>query len=119
MQPDDAKTKAKDIVDDVGSSAEGASQQMRAAAEAIKDHASDLAARGRGAVEDVAASAQQTLHDAVDRLPKTAADAAGLGGQIYARGNAEVSRHVRKQPIEALLLAGAIGFLVGWAANRS
>ena len=57
--------------------------------------------------------------DLGDKIPDSASDAVETGKRAYKSGSDQIARQVGRQPIEALLLAGAIGYLVGWAANRS
>ena len=84
--------------DNVGGEARDATKQASMAA-------SDLYGRAEESVRTVADDASSS-------------DVVATGQRIYDRGSAELSRRVAKQPLEALLLAGALGYLVGWAANR-
>ena len=52
-------------------------------------------------------------------LPPLLGRTLAAGQRAYQAGSDQVARTVTKQPIEALFLAGAIGFLVGWAVNRT
>ena len=65
------------------------------------------------------ARAKDTVQGLSDRLPEGASEAYRSGQRVYAQGSDTVARRVGKQPIEALLLAGALGYLVGWATSRS
>ena len=63
--------------------------------------------------------ARAKTRDMTEGLPDAAGDALAAGHQSIMRGGDQVARHVAKQPVEALMLAGAIGFLIGWAVNRA
>jgi len=51
-------------------------------------------------------------------MPESTAEAIAAGQRAVDEGTARLARRVAKQPIEALILAGAIGYLVGWATSR-
>ena len=71
------------------------------------------------AAGDLYAKAADRAADALSEMPANLSDAGAAGEALVRRGQQSVHRGVRKQPIEALLLAGAIGYLVGWASSRS
>ncbi len=54
----------------------------------------------------------------VSDVPGAASDALAASQQAIRSGGAQVAQRVTKQPLEALLLAGAIGYLIGWAVSR-
>lgn len=56
-------------------------------------------------------------HDAAGSVPAYGSRVAQTGEQLMSRGRQRIDLRVRKQPVEALLLAGAIGYLVGWATR--
>ena len=62
---------------------------------------------------DITDRARAKVSDMVGALPNNSDD---VFGAIRSGGD-EVARRVNRQPVEALLLAGAIGYLVGWAIN--
>jgi ElaB/YqjD/DUF883 family membrane-anchored ribosome-binding protein len=97
---DDARQTASETAAKAGSRAHGMADQAA-------DVASDLYERAKG-----------TIRDASGAMPDSAADAIAAGQRAVDEGTARLSRQVAKQPIEALILAGAIGYLVGWATSR-
>lgn len=56
--------------------------------------------------------------ESLDELPATLSDASMVGGRLIRHVRRRIDHSVRKQPVEALLLAGALGYLAGWAASR-
>ena len=97
----DLKQGANEMASDLGGQAQGYKAQAA-------DAASDLYGR-----------AKDTARSASDALPDSVGDAASAGRRAYEGGAEQLARQVTKQPFEALLLAGAIGYLVGWATSRS
>ncbi len=74
-----------------------------------------VAERAKGRLDGIVDSAHGLLNDAgLDKLTYVAA----AGERVAVHGRQRLGQGVRKQPVEALLLAGAIGYLVGWAASR-
>ena len=84
------------------------------AAETTKIHLDEAG----GAPGDLYARAVDSAHDALNEMPASLSDIAAAGERMVLRGRQTLDHGVRKQPVEALLLAGAIGYLVGWAAGR-
>ena len=108
MKSDEVKNAAKDLGGSAGKDAAEIKQ-------GTKETASDLAGQAQGykdqaadAAGDLYARAKDSVGQASAALPGSAGDAAD-----------QLARQVAKQPFEALLLAGAIGYLVGWATSRS
>ena len=66
------------------------------------------------AAGDVIDRARAEAHGLVDALRNNPGDALGA----IRTGGDGVARRVTRQPVEALLLACAIGYLAGWALNR-
>jgi ElaB/YqjD/DUF883 family membrane-anchored ribosome-binding protein len=79
-----------------------ASDYAKSAMDTAKDHAADLADR-----------AQMAAGQIRDGLP-TADDLRAVGE----RGRHHLARQVASQPLEALLLAGAVGYLAAWIIHR-
>ena len=67
---------------------------------------------------DLYGRAKEQVQGLSDHMPDSAGDAYQKGRQAYAAGADTLGRRVANQPLEALLLAGALGYLVGWAASR-
>ena len=59
------------------------------------------------------------IAEPLSRFSGSASDALDAGQSAIKSGSEQLVRQAAKQPLEALLLAGAIGYLVGWAVNRS
>jgi len=82
--------------------------------------------QAQGVADQVAGAAQNFygrtkdgFNDAVDRLPDALSDAAEMGQRAYKESSKQIGERVGKQPLETLLLVGALGYLVGWAVHRS
>ena len=119
MDPDDIKATGQ-------SAAENAQSSLRATRDKLADATSRTADRLQGVAGQVGAKtndmygrAADQVQSLADRLPGSASDAYEASRRGYAQTSDAVGRHVAKQPIEALLLAGAIGYLVGWATSRN
>jgi ElaB/YqjD/DUF883 family membrane-anchored ribosome-binding protein len=110
---------AKDIADRVAQSSADADSSVKGAASKAGAAARDIAAQTSNAANDLYDRAQSKLRDAAERLPENASNAIETGRTAYSQSSRSVARHIAKQPFEALILAGAIGYLVGWATNRS
>lgn len=119
MTSDDPREIAKDTASRAKDAADRASGTVREAASSAADRASKMS----GKVGDAASDVYQRVRDGAsalgDKMPGSAGEAVDIGRRAYNRSNEQLGRQIGRQPIEALLLAGAIGYLVGWAANRS
>ncbi|KAL8634346.1 MAG: hypothetical protein Q9228_008060 [Teloschistes exilis] len=69
-------------------------------------------------IDELYAKGGDRVRDTLDEMPATLSDVAATGERLFLRGRQRIDHGVRKQPAEALLLAGAIGYLVGWAASQ-
>lgn len=118
MTSEDPKKAAKDIADRVAEVSGDAASSAKAAAANVSDGVRDFAARTGDAASEIYGKAQDRVRDTVEHLPDPS-EAMAVGRRAYEKSSDTVGRHVAKQPLEALLLAGAIGYLVGWATNRS
>lgn len=80
---------------------------FRNAAGKVKDAVSDLTGDARtqaaGKIRQVAGNAQSAYGEAADQASELAAN---------------VSRSVERQPLTALLIAGAVGYVLGWLMRR-
>ncbi len=72
-----------------------------------------------GAAQNLYGRTKDGFNDAVDRIPDVISDAADIGQRAYRDGSRQIATQVGKQPIETLLLVGALGYLVGWAVHRA
>ena len=84
----------------------------------LVNKASDSINESVGAAGDLYATGAGRAREAMADLPGSLSDATAAGERLVLRGRQRLDHGVRKQPVEALLLAGAIGYLVGWAASR-
>ena len=112
MTADDLRDTAKDTGERVRDTAGQAGGESAAVGSSLADKASEVAAQ----VKDAVGAA---LDKARDQMPGSASDAVDAGKRAYSQGGENLGLRVARQPLEALLLAGAIGYLVGWATNRS
>ncbi len=111
--------------DDIDAAVDAASKKAKSSVYAAKDKAaaetSHVMHDAQGAADQaggVLNRARETIQDLSGRLPDSASDAYRSGRRAYAEGSDSVARRIVKQPIEALLLAGALGYLAGWATSR-
>ena len=119
MKSDDVKATAKDGVAKAGKAGEAAADEVSQRASSTGDVARDYASSASETAAGLYGAAKSKINDASAQLPDSASAAIDAGHKVYASGAETLVNQVTKQPIEALLLAGAIGYLVGWAANRS
>ncbi len=80
--------------------------------------AQGLADQVVGAAQNLYGRTKDGFNDAVDRIPDALSDAAEISGRAYKDSSRQIAAQVGKQPIETLLLVGALGYLVGWAMHR-
>ena len=116
---DDLKGAADKFASRASSSAQDASDSAKASESYAAEQAQGLAGQAGEAASNLYGKAKDHVQGLSERLPNSASDAYQAGQRAYAQGSDRVSRQVVKQPIEALLLAGALGYLVGWATSRS
>ncbi len=116
--------------DDIKAGTDKASEKFTASIRPVKDRAAAETAKAAqgaqttanhlaGSVKETFGRVQDQVAGLSDKLPGSASDAYQAGQRVVAGGADTVSASVAKQPIEALLLAGALGYLVGWATSRS
>jgi len=80
--------------------------------------AQGLADQVIGTAQSLYGRTKDGLSDAADRIPGALSDAADRGQRVYQDSSRQVAAQVSKQPLETLLLVGALGYLLGWAVNR-
>jgi len=78
-----------------------------------------LADQAAGVAQNLYGRAKDTFNDAAERMPDALSQASDLGQQAYRSSSKQLAAQVSKQPIETLLLVGALGFLLGWATTRA
>jgi uncharacterized protein YjbJ (UPF0337 family) len=81
--------------------------------------AQGLADQVAGAAQNLYGRTKDGFNDAVERMPDAFSDAADMGQRAYRESSKQLAERVGKQPIETLLLVGALGYLVGWAMHRA
>ena len=74
-------------------------------------YADGLARQVAGRTQALYGQAKDELRDVVDR-------AADYAGQAYEQGSRELNERVEANPLAAIVMAGAIGFLFGIMARR-
>ena len=116
MSSDDFKASADKAADKTVSSLHEGQDSLQAAGATKRVKA--LSDQVSGTAGDLYNQAADQVRGMSDALPGSASDAYRAGQRAYAQSSQTVARHVAKQPVEALLLAGAIGYLVGWATSR-
>ncbi len=118
MKSDDIKADAETFGDQAARSAADAAQTAKDKAAGARATAMDYADQASQTTQDLYGRAKERVRSAGAAMPDSASDAVAAGQRVMDRGTAQLSRHVAKQPLEALILAGAIGYLVGWATSR-
>jgi len=81
--------------------------------------AAGLADQATGIAQNLYGRAKDGLNDAAERMPDALAQAADASQQAYRNSSKHLAAQVSKQPIETLLLVGALGYLLGWATTRA
>ena len=102
-----AAEEAGQVVDDAAHSSNKGVDETKDRLEDAGETGGDLYAKGvrRGS-------------EAIDELPASFSDMSAVSERVATHGRRYLVHGVRKQPVETLLLAGAIGYLIGWAASR-
>ena len=75
-----------------------------------------------GTIGDIKSAAERAGSAIHDTARKIGAETSEIGEQVYeqgARGARYVSRNVEAQPIAALVIVGAVGFLLGYLVGRT
>jgi uncharacterized protein YjbJ (UPF0337 family) len=72
-----------------------------------------------GAAQNIYGRTKDGFNEAVDKLPDALSDATEFSQRAYNESSKQVGSRISKQPLEALLLVGALGYLVGWAVHRT
>ena len=103
---DDAKGHASEAFDQAKSGVDVGVRNLQAKAGDIAQQAGDYA---KGAIDATKDKAQ----DLAGQLPSRDDIQAAAR-----RGSKTIARQVARQPLEALLLAGAVGYLVAWMVHR-
>ncbi len=98
----------------IGQAVDDATHSSNKAVSDAKDSLGDAGEAGG----DLYAKGVQRGREALDEMPASLSDLSAAGERAAQRGGRYLTHGVRRQPVEALLLAGAIGYLVGWAASR-
>ncbi len=68
---------------------------------------------GQNTVEDLKGKAKQTLDDASDRVREAASDAKQQVQDVAGNVRGAIDKSVKDQPLTTLIMAVAIGFVVG------
>ncbi|HXE01522.1 MAG TPA: hypothetical protein VN623_06195 [Hyphomicrobium sp.] len=68
---------------------------------------------GQNTVEDLKGKAKQTLDDASDRVREAASDAKQQVQDVAGNVRGAIDKSVRDQPLTTLIMAVAVGFVVG------
>ena len=99
--------------------------RVRDAGDEAVQATSDLAAAAKNRLRSATdaggslyAEASDRVGDALDDPSASLSKAAETGQRLAMHGRRSVGLRLREQPIEALMLSGAIGYLVGWAVSR-
>ena len=104
-----------------GKSFNEAKDQVEALGEATKANAASFAGQAADAARSAMGSAQDTFDAAKQKVESLSGDLPGAMAQALdagQRGGQEIARRVSKQPLETVLLAGALGYLLAWLLHR-
>ncbi len=104
--------------DDVKKATKDSVAQTSQAGLETKDKVEDAVGAAPDTADDLYKQARTKTKDMVNDIPGSASDAFAAGHEAIRSGGERVARRVTKQPVEAILLAGAIGYLIGWAGKR-
>ena len=101
---------------------EGTLREGAGKAEQVFGKTTDKAdVQARGIVDEATGTVQDfygRMRDAADQAPDTIAEAMEAGQQSLSKGVETIGKRVASQPMESLLLAGAIGYLAAWMLHR-
>jgi uncharacterized protein YjbJ (UPF0337 family) len=107
MDTDRIKGTARDAMGKVEESAGALVGDAQTRARGIADQAA-------GTVQDAYGRAKDTARDLTDQARDVGAQARDVGAQYYDQGARALRDTVQSQPIGALMLAAAAGFLLAW-----
>lgn len=68
---------------------------------------------GSGTIEDIKNKAKQTFDDASDRAQDMAGQARQQVGEVAGNVKSALDKSVKEQPVTTLLMAAAVGFVIG------
>lgn len=89
------------------------------AAGAVKDKAKDLVSTATDKVKDAATAAGDFAVQAKDKVQEWSAAAAHKAGDVVEDAAEELTKLLRRYPIQSVLVGVAIGYLVARATSRS
>ncbi len=118
MSSDEVKKSVADAGDHARETAATAKGTASGYASKAGEQVNSMAEQATDSASDLYGQARSKLHDMADAMPGSASEAMTQGRKAYETGSAQVVEQVKKQPLEALLLAISIGYLVGWATTR-
>jgi len=118
-QPFPAKTEATGVVETVKEKAQDMASAAGEYAEQAKEKVGEWASTASEKTRDAAHAASEYAMQAGERAGEFAHQAYDKTGDAIQDGAEEVSRLIRRYPIQSLLVGLALGMLVGRAASRS
>lgn len=104
-----------------GAAKDAAGKVESAFGRATGDASAEASGRAReaaGTVQNLYGQAKDTVRDIGDAASGYAQDAVEAGSEAYRDGSKAVASAVQKQPLGALLVAGAVGFALALMLNR-
>ncbi len=125
MAPHDFKQVSGDLQTTLNDASEAAEKSVKEVGDFAQKTVANLGAQAAEKISD----SLEASRDALDRS-RDAAGAAGAqisdalgeaarsGEAALRRGGADIGARVIRQPLEALLLAGAVGYLIGYLLHR-
>ncbi|WP_051955981.1 CsbD family protein [Beijerinckia mobilis] len=71
-----------------------------------------------GKVQELYGRVKETVQDATAHVPEAVSDTVERGQELCRQGVDTIGKRAGRQPLETLFLAGALGYLLGWALHR-
>jgi ElaB/YqjD/DUF883 family membrane-anchored ribosome-binding protein len=113
-------TQVKETMQDVGIQVK---ETMQAAGTQVKETVQHVGTQVKETMQDVGTQVKETMQDVGTQVKETMQAA---GSQVYEQGreslqdlNRTIEAQIRERPIQALLVAGGIGVLLGLLWRRS
>ena len=108
----DATEAASDIIRGVRNASGEIIEHAKTAADGVIDQAQQAASEAlTGSLQDLGTQAQEMARNASEH-------AAAAAENLYQHGSEYVSRKTRNFPISAVLIAGALGYGIGYLSSR-
>ncbi|WPP03689.1 hypothetical protein [Methylocella tundrae] len=115
---DDLRTTARNVQKSTKEGVEAAQGNARKIAEKINDRISDGVNASWAAASDALDRARETAGGIGAAASETFDEGVGRAEEVLKSGGRDLAKRVGRQPLEALLLAGAVGYLIGYLLHK-